>query len=189
LQVIRNDYVAQGFEIIGIGGLNESWPEMLPYVRQYNWVFLHDLTGWPTWYAYRQNGYIPLNYVIDRAGIVRYWGEGFNETAVRQAIEAWLPVGVEAGETGKPKDGAVSLAQNRPNPSKGSTEIAFSLPKAENVRLSVYDTQGRLLRTLAEGTRPAGTHRVSVSGLESGIYFYRLEAGNTSLVKRMVVAK
>jgi hypothetical protein len=53
----------------------------------------------------------------------------------------------------------------------------------------VYDPQGRLVKTLAEGTQPAGTHRINVSGLKSGVYFYRLEAGNTSLVKRMVVAK
>ncbi len=188
MQAIRNDYRSQGFEIIGIGGLNESWPEMLPYVRQYNWVFVHDLSGWPTWYAYRQNGYIPLNYVIDRAGIVRYWGEGFDETSVRNAILAWLPVGVEAGGSEKPAD-PVSLAQNRPNPSRGSAEIAFSLPKTETVRLAVYDAQGRRVQTLAEGTRNAGTHRVSVSGLESGVYFYRLEAGKTSLTRRMVVAK
>jgi len=189
LQVIRNDYRSQGFEIIGIGGLNESWPAMLPYVRQYNWVFLHDLTGWPTYNAYRQNGYIPLNYVIDRAGIVRYWGEGFDEAAVRAAIVAWLPVGVEAGETGKPKDEVVSLAQNRPNPSRGSADITFNLPRAEEVRLAVYDAQGRLVRTLVEENRSAGTHQVSVSGLKSGIYFYRLEAGKASLTCRMVVAK
>jgi hypothetical protein len=188
LQAIRNDYRSQGFEIIGIGGLNESWPEMLPYVRQYNWVFLHDLTGWPTWYAYRQNGYIPLNYVIDRAGIVRYWGEGFDEAAVRQAIEAWLPVGVEAGGSEKPVD-LINLAQNRPNPSMGSAEITFSLPRTEEVHLAVYDAQGRLVKTLAEGTRSAGKHQVSVSGLGSGIYFYCLEAGKVSLTRRMVVAK
>jgi hypothetical protein len=46
-----------------------------------------------------------------------------------------------------------------------------------------------LVKTLAEGPLPPGTHRVSVSGLKSGVYFYRLEAGTTTLVKRMVVAK
>ncbi len=186
MQVIRNDYVARGFEILGID--DEVWSTQLPFNRQYSWVFLRDANN-AVWAQYAQNGYIPLNYVIDTNGIVRYWGEGFNEAAVRAAIVAWLPVGVEAGEIGKPKDGVVSLAQNRPNPAKGSTEISFSLPKAENVRLAVYDAQGRLVKILAEGTRTAGKHQVSVSGLENGVYFYRLVAGRTSFTRRMVVTK
>jgi len=186
LQVIRNDYVAQGFEILGID--DEDWSTQLPFNRQYNWVFLWDADN-AVWALYRQNGVIPLNYVIDPSGIVRFWEEGFDEAAVRAAIEAWLPVGVEAGGTEKAEPKAVILVQNRPNPFSLSTDIAFSLPKAEEVRLAVYDAQGRLVRTLAEGARAAGTHQVSVSGLESGVYFYRLEAGRSSLTRRMVVAK
>jgi len=186
LQVIRNDYVARGFEILGVD--DEVWSTQLPFNRQYSWVFLRDANN-AVWAQYAQNGYIPLNYVIDTNGIVRYWGEGFDEAAVRAAIVAWLPVGVEAGETGKPKDEVVSLAQNRPNPSRGSADITFNLPRAEEVRLAVYDAQGRLVRTLVEGNRSAGSHQVSVSGLESGVYFYRLETGKTSLTRRMVVTK
>jgi len=186
LQVIRNDYVARGFEILGID--DEDWSAQLPFNRQYSWVFLWDADN-AVWDLYRQNGVIPLNYVIDPSGIVRFWEEGFDEAAVRAAIEAWLPVGVEAGETDKPFGDAISLAQNRPNPSRGSADIAFSLPKAEQVCLAIYDAQGRLVKTLTEGIRSAGTHHVIVSSLKSGIYFYRLEAGNTSLTRRMVVAK
>jgi len=184
LQVIRNDYVARGFEILGID--DEAWSTQLPFNRQYSWVFLRDANN-AVWYQYVQNNLIPLNYVIDSNGIVRYWGEGFNETAVRAAIVAWL--GVEAGGSETPATKDLSLAQNRPNPTRGSTEIAFSLPKAENVRLAVYDAQGRLVRTLVEGNRSAGTHQVSVSGLESGVYFYRLETGKASHTRRMVVTK
>ena len=97
--------------------------------------------------------------------------------------------GVESGESSELTPEGIALAQNRPNPFKGSADIAFSLPKAENVRLAVYDAQGRLVRTLVEGNRSAGTNQVSVSGLKSGVYFYRLEAGKTSLTRRMVVAK
>ena len=106
---------------------------------------------------------------------------------------AWSPLssftGVEGGLPAEPAGNDVVLAQNRPNPTRGSTEIAFSLPKSEQVRLAIYDAQGRLVRTLVEGIRAAGTHQVSVSGLESGVYFYRLEAGKVSLTRRMVVAK
>jgi hypothetical protein len=105
----------------------------------------------------------------------------------------WSPLssfsGAENQEISGPKESGLELAQNRPNPAKGSTEIAFSLQKAGDVRLAVYDIQGKLVRSLAEGARAAGTHRVSVSGLESGVYFYRLEAGRTSLTRRMVVTR
>jgi len=105
----------------------------------------------------------------------------------------WVPLssftGVEGGLPPVPVADNVVLSQNRPNPFKGSADISFSLPKSEEVRLVVYDAQGRLVRTLAEGPRAAGTHRISVSDLESGVYFYRLEAGRTSLTRRMVVAK
>jgi hypothetical protein len=189
LQVIRNDYSAQGFEIIGIGGYNgDSWSSMKPYNRLYSWQFLMDGPSYPTYSAYYQNGYIPLNYVIDRQGIVRYWAEGFSETAVRNAIQTWL-VGVEAGGNETPAPKGIDLAQNRPNPSRGNTEISFTLPRADAVRLALYDAQGRLVRTLTEGSQSAGTHRLALSGLEAGVYFYRLEAGNTSLTRRMVVAK
>jgi hypothetical protein len=83
----------------------------------------------------------------------------------------------------------VWLGQAEPTPFKVSTRIAYGLPRAGDVRLAVYDAQGRLVKTLAEGACSAGTHDISVSGLESGIYFYRLEAGSTSHVKRMVVTK
>jgi hypothetical protein len=105
----------------------------------------------------------------------------------------WSPLssftGVEGGLPAETPGNDIVLAQNRPNPSKGSADIVFSLPKSEQVRLAIYDAQGRLVRTLTEGNREAGTHHVSVSGLINGVYFYRLEAGRTSLTRRMVVAK
>jgi len=132
-------------------------------------------------------------------------GSGWNEAKVKFVVfvqydsgaeilqGAWVPLssfsGVEKGLPAEPAGKDVVLAQNRPNPVRGSTEISFSLPKAEQVCLAVYDAQGRLVKTLTEGTRSAGTHHLSVSGLKSGVYFYRLEAGNTSLTRRMVVSR
>ena len=105
----------------------------------------------------------------------------------------WSPLssfsGVEGTGPFELSGSGPTLHQNIPNPMTKDVEINFSLPRSENVRLAVYDTQGRLVKTLAEGSRTAGTHHVSVSGLESGVYFYRLEAGRTSLTRRMVVAK
>lgn len=125
----------------------------------------------------------------------RTWIAAFveNEGTKHVSQGAWQPVtsfsGIEAGGSAESMENELGLAQNRPNPSKGSAQITFILPRLEAVRLALYDAQGRLVKTLAEGARSAGTHRVSVSGLESGVYFYRLEAGKVSLTRRMVVAK
>ncbi len=83
-----------------------------------------------------------------------------------------------------------------PNPLGNQTEISFALPKASTVTLRVFTLTGQLVRTLAEGQRSAGIHRVSWDGRDllgtkvpSGIYFYRLEAPNFSSTKKMVVVR
>ena len=71
-----------------------------------------------------------------------------------------------------------------PNPSPQRTSIAFDLPAERPVRLRVHDPAGRLVRTLADATFPAGRHRVTWDGNDddkhpaaTGIYFLQLEAG------------
>jgi len=83
------------------------------------------------------------------------------------------------------------LSQNYPNPFNPSTKIKFSLPSASNVQLTVYNTLGELIMTLAEGDYEAGSYNIefSASGLASGIYLYRIEAGNFAETKKMIVMK
>ena len=103
---------------------------------------------------------------------------------------AWVPLpsfsGVETGPTPGREGTQVVLFPNQPNPFRQSTVIEFHLPRAEEVRLAVYDPEGRLVRTLVEGPRAAGTHRTTVGGLGSGVYFYRLEAGAFTATRRLV---
>src|SRR5690606_6748128 len=72
--------------------------------------------------------------------------------------------------------GGVTLAPNYPNPFNPATTIAFSVPRATPVRLTVHDALGRHVATLVDAVRPAGRYelRVDLSGLPSGVYFYRL---------------
>lgn len=72
-----------------------------------------------------------------------------------------------------------ALEQNYPNPFNPSTTIRFALPRAVHVNLRVYDVLGREVATLVDGMREAGHHRVEFEArnLSSGIYFYRLVAG------------
>lgn len=84
------------------------------------------------------------------------------------------------------------LAQNYPNPFNPITNINFTLGKASNVKLSVYNVLGQKVATLIENRKMnEGLHTMqfNASNLGSGIYFYRLEAGDFILQKRMVLIK
>ena len=84
-----------------------------------------------------------------------------------------------------------SLSQNYPNPFNPSTSISFSLEEAGMVNISVFDVTGRLVATLVNGVREAGSHSVEfdAAGMPSGIYMYRMEAGEFSAVQKMVLMK
>jgi hypothetical protein len=83
------------------------------------------------------------------------------------------------------------LAQNYPNPFNPSTSIEFRVPSFEFVRLSVYDIYGREVEQLMEETLPPGIYRVKFEAryMASGVYFYRLVAGQFSQVKKMSLIK
>ena len=97
--------------------------------------------------------------------------------------------GLEKQDQGTRFLGGVWLSPPEPMPFKSSARIRFSLSRDGPVRLSVYDVMGTQVRILVEESMSGGSHQVTVSGLESGVYFYRLEAGSTSLTRRMVVTK
>jgi hypothetical protein len=76
-----------------------------------------------------------------------------------------------------------------PNPADNSVSVAFSLPEAQRVSLSVYDLAGRRVATLSEGELPAGRHAVSwdCAGEAAGVYLLRLETEGEALSRRVVV--
>jgi len=89
-----------------------------------------------------------------------------------------------------------ALNQNYPNPFNAATNISFSLPEAGQVKLQVYDLLGRSVVTLHEGFLQAGSHTIvwdgrSAAGLDlaSGVYFYRLQAGDFDKTKKMLLVK
>ncbi|MFQ6617457.1 MAG: alpha-amylase family glycosyl hydrolase, partial [Fidelibacterota bacterium] len=89
-----------------------------------------------------------------------------------------------------------NLLQNFPNPFNSSTIIKYQIPEAIPVILKVYDILGRQVRILIDGKRSAGEHLVSWDGknmegkeVPSGIYFYRLMAGDFIETRKMVILK
>jgi hypothetical protein len=84
-----------------------------------------------------------------------------------------------------------ALMQNFPNPFNPSTTINFDLPKSADVRLSVFDLTGREISLVINQKLEAGTHSVqwNASQLASGIYFYKIRAGEFSQTKKMLLVK
>jgi|GEM_PF-288412 len=84
-----------------------------------------------------------------------------------------------------------SLSQNFPNPFNPTTVINFSLPKQGFVNLKIYDILGKEVMTLVNEQKSAGTYEVefNASNLASGAYFFRLESGEFSDIKKMMLIK
>ncbi len=83
------------------------------------------------------------------------------------------------------------LQQNYPNPFNPSTDISYTITKAGNVTLKVYNMLGQEVATLVNGYQAANTYKVNfnASGLSSGVYFYKLSTGNNEMIKKMVLMK
>jgi photosystem II stability/assembly factor-like uncharacterized protein len=83
------------------------------------------------------------------------------------------------------------LAQNYPNPFNPSTSINFSVPEAGYVTLTVYNPIGQEVGVLVNGVVTAGSHEATFNAqsLPSGTYFYKLQSGNSVMVKKMVLLK
>ena len=92
--------------------------------------------------------------------------------------------------------GDFSLSQNFPNPFNPQTSIRYALPQDANVKLVIYNVLGQRVKTLADGHETAGYNTVWWDGKDengdqvaSGIYFYRLQAGKFSVIKKMMLMK
>jgi hypothetical protein len=114
-----------------------------------------------------------------------------DKTGTMQAWTATVtlnPVGITSNNE-IPRD--YSLSQNYPNPFNPTTSIKFQLPKDGDVKLIVSDLLGREAAILENGFKKAGSYEISfnASDLPSGIYFYRLTAGDFESTRKMILLK
>jgi hypothetical protein len=122
------------------------------------------------------------------------WGTSFDYRI--EATLTWIgtgqpPTGVSPGDVHQ-----FSLEQNYPNTFNPSTAIAYSIARAENVDLRIYAVDGRLVRTLVDEHQKSNSYRVHWDGrnntggsVASGVYFYRLIAGDFKATKKMVLIR
>jgi|GEM_PF-4901461 len=128
-----------------------------------------------------------------------YWitavDENGNESPLSASVTAIAssPVGIDP-ITGMPV--SFELYQNFPNPFNPSTTIVFDIPEPATVNLAVYNMLGQVVRTLVAGKLEAGRQNVQWDGknefgerLSSGVYLYRIEAGNFVQTRKLVLMK
>ena len=83
------------------------------------------------------------------------------------------------------------LEQNYPNPFNPTTVITYDIAKRSRVSLKVYDVLGREVATLINAEKSPGQYQATFNGsdLPSGVYFYRIHAGNYTAVKKLLLLK
>jgi Secretion system C-terminal sorting domain len=117
-----------------------------------------------------------------------YWcdGDGILSRTISVTANA---AGVS--ESGIEAPAATMLGAARPNPFRGATMIDFALDSPAPVRLSAFDVAGRLVAVLVDERRSAGRHDVSwqTDDLAPGVYFLRLRAGSTHVVRKVTRLK
>ena len=150
--------------------------------------------------TYLYNGYVgsflPLVISAQSSFTFEKLSTGEGELAITEwTLTDWEENAMqEKSQPATPAD--FTLMQNHPNPFNPATVISFKLPVACFVKLEVFDITGRAVgsaqgRPLRDGWMEAGTHEVTFDGsnLASGVYLYRLEAGDFAQTKKMVIIK
>ncbi|MEI6882866.1 MAG: multicopper oxidase domain-containing protein [Bacteroidota bacterium] len=84
-----------------------------------------------------------------------------------------------------------NLEQNHPNPLSGKSTIGYTIPVDQHIRIAIYNSIGIQVKVLTDAHASAGSHLIQFDGseLQEGVYLYRLEAGNYTASKKMVVIK
>jgi hypothetical protein len=199
---IRNDPISSGLNVFLSGDYfsaqNQTAPDILSPIPPAEKIFKY-LPG---------NGCAAIRYENTQSGSkVVYLGFGFEgvagpqeDTAYRlmQNILNWFALPTDVSQihhsTNLPMQ--FGLEQNYPNPFNPETTILFSLDNNGLVKLVIYDVLGRKVKTLADSKYPTGEYSILWDGrdedqnqMPSGVYFIKLETGNSSQIRKMLLVR
>lgn len=179
-------YLTPGFTIYSANFINENTGWMSADAG----YIMRTTDGGTTWDSLASGTSTDLRtiqFVNDQTGWV-VGNEGIILKTTNGGGQGWN-VGIQQISTGIPEE--YELGQNYPNPFNPSTNINFSLPKAGNVKLVIYDMLGREVSVLVDKTLNAGSfeYNFEAKNLNSGVYFYRLITEDFSQTKKMLLIK
>ncbi len=111
-------------------------------------------------------------------GVTLYFESTLNVSEVKNTFQDYLPL-------------KFNLVQNYPNPFNPVTKINYALPSAAMVELKVYNVLGQLITTLVNEEKPAGFYEIDFNAADfpSGVYMYKLQAGDYVQTKKMILLK
>ena len=141
------------------------------------------------------NNFIPILQSKGYTYLYRVYNEGHSwgnwRAHIDDALIMFFPGNASSLKSQLDLPNKFKLYQNYPNPFNPTTTIEFYLPVSGKVILKIYNTLAEEIITLLSASLPSGSHSVKwdASGLASGVYFYRLEAGEYVKIRKMVVMK
>ncbi len=200
---IDDDPISDGFPLLGLiggtgaGTINHSqghYPNQIDAADTASVPFLHFFLKPDDFCGVRAMHYGPMG--IGRVVFTSFGFETIASASARslfaERVTDWLtvPVGVNEFENNSIPT-SYGLEQNYPNPFNPSTTITYSLANEEHVSLKVYDIMGREIVELVNEDQTSGTYflEFDASSLASGMYFYKISAGNFVSTKKMVLLK
>lgn len=201
-----NEGFAVSFAFIG-GGISRTTNAGVNWTSQVfsNLISCIDFSGMNTGYAAGQNGFIlkstdrGISWISQNSSTVNHLNDlDFTDSVTGYAVG-------DGGIILKTTNGGIThisesennvlkgytLKQNYPNPYNPLTKIKFDIPKASSVELLIFDGSGRKICELLNKEFTGGSHEIEFDGsdLSSGVYYYKLTAGNFTDTKRMVIIK
>ena len=179
---------------------NDFWDVELSNDGGATWTALeHTVTSTNEWRSVTANllDYFPVPDQVQLKFVAADEGSGsLIEAGVDDLVIVALSGTTGVGDGDMTVRVVTELDQNVPNPFNPRTEINFSLQRPQRASLKVFDIQGHLVKTLAEGDLPAGPQRVFWDGsthggrpVAAGVYIYRLETEDQIMTKRMLLVK
>ena len=148
---------------------------------------------------YFKDGNFTTYHYTKAATTIGAYTEGVSLPTGQQASTALLEIRSAATVSTRPGNTALpvtsstifsnSLGQNYPNPFDQVTIIPFTISRAEKVNMALFDISGRVVKVLVNASKDKGQHIVNFNAgsLAKGIYYYKLQAGNFSEVKKLII--
>lgn len=179
-------YIVDGnHDIEGIGFENE----MKGWVGGYGFVS-QTLDGGKTWQDFNFAG---GNESLDR---FYFFGDSIGYAAGKTIYKYSKKINTTVQDRFVKQNRSPLLLSNYPNPFNPETTISYRLPKGDQVKIRLFNSFGQEIRLLFEGFQPSGDHKIKWDGKEnsgypasSGVYYYRIDSGDISESKTMVMVK